>query len=208
MRRVNRWHGAALDPRVDDLRHARRRWLAVVRAGPGAAAVRRRATVPGRGRGRTGGRHRASRSSSSSRRATRRKRPCAEPHCWATLLPPDQFSFPSGHTITAFAVSLSLSRVLSRPGHRAAVLRRQRGGFAHSAGHALFERRAGRGRDRCAAGNWGFAPGPAAVAAWRGLFCIVDRTDDRFLSSVGMGRLPRNSMKNSASPWDSAGFRW
>ena len=38
-----------------------------------------------------------------------RKRPSAvEPHCWATLLPPDQFSFPSGHTITAFAVSLPL----------------------------------------------------------------------------------------------------
>ena len=40
-----------------------------------------------------------------------RKRPCAlEPHCWAKLLPPDQFSFPSGHTITAFAVAISLSR--------------------------------------------------------------------------------------------------
>lgn len=38
-----------------------------------------------------------------------RKRPCAlEPNCWATLLPPDQFSFPSGHTITAFAVAVSL----------------------------------------------------------------------------------------------------
>jgi undecaprenyl-diphosphatase len=38
-----------------------------------------------------------------------RKRPCAlEPHCWATLLPPDQFSFPSGHTITAFAVAVSI----------------------------------------------------------------------------------------------------
>src|ERR1700761_5379182 len=38
-----------------------------------------------------------------------RKRPCEiEPHCWATLLPPDQFSFPSGHTITAFAVALGL----------------------------------------------------------------------------------------------------
>lgn len=44
------------------------------------------------------------------KKATGRKRPCAiEPHCWATLLPPDQFSFPSGHTITAFAVSLALS---------------------------------------------------------------------------------------------------
>jgi undecaprenyl-diphosphatase len=39
-----------------------------------------------------------------------RKRPCAiEPHCWAKLLPPDHFSFPSGHTITAFAVALTLS---------------------------------------------------------------------------------------------------
>jgi undecaprenyl-diphosphatase len=46
------------------------------------------------------------------KKATGRKRPgFFEPHCWATLLPPDQFSFPSGHTITAFAVSLSLSRV-------------------------------------------------------------------------------------------------
>ena len=37
-----------------------------------------------------------------------RKRPCEiEPHCWANLLPPDQFSFPSGHTITAFAVAVS-----------------------------------------------------------------------------------------------------
>ncbi|MBV9085316.1 MAG: phosphatase PAP2 family protein [Acidobacteriaceae bacterium] len=39
-----------------------------------------------------------------------RKRPCEiEPHCWARLLPPDQFSFPSGHTITAFAVAITLS---------------------------------------------------------------------------------------------------
>jgi undecaprenyl-diphosphatase len=39
-----------------------------------------------------------------------RKRPCAiEPHCWASLLPPDQFSFPSGHTITAFSVTIALS---------------------------------------------------------------------------------------------------
>jgi undecaprenyl-diphosphatase len=39
-----------------------------------------------------------------------RKRPCAiQPHCWATLLPPDRFSFPSGHTITAFAIAITLS---------------------------------------------------------------------------------------------------
>jgi len=40
---------------------------------------------------------------------TGRKRPNAlEPHCWATLLPPDQFSFPSGHTISAFAFAISV----------------------------------------------------------------------------------------------------
>ena len=44
------------------------------------------------------------------KRTCGRKRPCAlEPHSWATLLPPDQFSFPSGHTITAFAMAVSLS---------------------------------------------------------------------------------------------------
>jgi len=43
------------------------------------------------------------------KRVTGRKRPCAiEPSCWARLLPPDQFSFPSGHTITAFAVSIPM----------------------------------------------------------------------------------------------------
>ena len=45
------------------------------------------------------------------KRLFRRGRPCAlEPHCWATLLPPDQFSFPSGHTITAFSVAISLGQ--------------------------------------------------------------------------------------------------
>jgi undecaprenyl-diphosphatase len=44
------------------------------------------------------------------KKLTGRKRPTQfEPHCWVTLLPPDQFSFPSGHTITAFAVAVSLS---------------------------------------------------------------------------------------------------
>jgi len=44
------------------------------------------------------------------KKAAGRRRPCAfERHCWATLLPPDQFSFPSGHTITAFAVAISIS---------------------------------------------------------------------------------------------------
>jgi undecaprenyl-diphosphatase len=40
------------------------------------------------------------------KKLTGRKRPCAiEPHCWATLLPPDQFSFPSGHTMSAFTAA-------------------------------------------------------------------------------------------------------
>lgn len=43
------------------------------------------------------------------KRLTGRRRPCAiEPHCWADLLPPDRFSFPSGHSITAFAAALPL----------------------------------------------------------------------------------------------------
>src|SRR5581483_4496197 len=41
--------------------------------------------------------------------ASRRKRPCEiEPHCWATMLPPDLYSFPSGHSITAFGVAVSI----------------------------------------------------------------------------------------------------
>jgi undecaprenyl-diphosphatase len=43
------------------------------------------------------------------KRTCGRKRPCElAPHCWATLLPPDQFSFPSGHAITAFSIAISL----------------------------------------------------------------------------------------------------
>jgi undecaprenyl-diphosphatase len=39
-----------------------------------------------------------------------RERPCAtEPHAWSMLLPPDRFSFPSGHSITAFACATTLT---------------------------------------------------------------------------------------------------
>lgn len=38
-----------------------------------------------------------------------RERPCAtQTHCWSSLLPPDRFSFPSGHTMTAFAITFAL----------------------------------------------------------------------------------------------------
>src|ERR1700685_4664841 len=41
--------------------------------------------------------------------ASHRKRPCEiEPHCWAWVLPPDKYSFPSGHSITAFAVAIAI----------------------------------------------------------------------------------------------------
>jgi undecaprenyl-diphosphatase len=41
--------------------------------------------------------------------ASKRKRPCQlEAHCWANVLPPDQFSFPSGHAMSAFAIAIPL----------------------------------------------------------------------------------------------------
>jgi undecaprenyl-diphosphatase len=44
------------------------------------------------------------------KKLARRKRPCAIERCsWSTLLPPDQFSFPSGHSMTAFSVTVPLS---------------------------------------------------------------------------------------------------
>ncbi len=57
----------------------------------------------------------------SMKTAVGRARPCdIETHCWATALPPDQFSFPSGHSITAFAVAVSLG--MFYPGLRPALL--------------------------------------------------------------------------------------
>ena len=100
---------AAMVSNPDDRCNARRRWLAVVRAGPDSAVLRRRRI--------------ASRRSARALRplfagillfralkhASRRKRPCEiEPHCWASILPPDKYSFPSGHSITAFAVAMSI----------------------------------------------------------------------------------------------------
>ncbi len=44
------------------------------------------------------------------KRLSQRPRPCQiEPHCWARVLPPDQFSFPSGHTMTAFSIAIVVS---------------------------------------------------------------------------------------------------
>src|SRR5256886_13841515 len=44
------------------------------------------------------------------KRLSQRPRPCQiEPHCWSKVLPPDQFSFPSGHTMTASSIALVVS---------------------------------------------------------------------------------------------------
>jgi undecaprenyl-diphosphatase len=44
------------------------------------------------------------------KRLSQRPRPCQiEPHCWSRILPPDRFSFPSGHTMTAFSIALVVS---------------------------------------------------------------------------------------------------
>jgi undecaprenyl-diphosphatase len=43
------------------------------------------------------------------KKKSRRRRPCdIEPHCWSRVLPPDKYSFPSGHSITAFAMAISV----------------------------------------------------------------------------------------------------
>src|SRR3984893_4404124 len=43
------------------------------------------------------------------KKASKRKRPCQlESHCWSKILPPDQFSFPSGHAMSAFAIAIPL----------------------------------------------------------------------------------------------------
>ena len=44
------------------------------------------------------------------KKLSQRPRPCElEPHCWSKVLPPDRFSFPSGHTMTAFSIALVVS---------------------------------------------------------------------------------------------------
>ena len=83
------------------------------------------------------------------KKLTNRPRPCTyEPHCWAVLLPPDQFSFPSGHTITAFSVAVSLSLFYPSLAAGIAVLRDQRRRFPCRARHAFPQRRAGGRGDR------------------------------------------------------------
>jgi undecaprenyl-diphosphatase len=40
---------------------------------------------------------------------SKRPRPYkVEPHCWAMIAPPDRFSFPSGHSMTAFSITVTI----------------------------------------------------------------------------------------------------
>ena len=110
MVRVNHYLAASpMAAAVDAGRDPQRRWRTMVRAGHRRGALRRTGTISRAAGSHSGGR-RGHRTISQLKRVFRRKRPCElEPHCWADLLPPDQFSFPSGHTITAFAVTAALA---------------------------------------------------------------------------------------------------
>jgi len=133
MRRVNRWQHRA-DSRLDAVRHARWRWVAVVRhglvillwRGQRFAAIGAAALAAGVG------------IAALQLKKARPQTPLrAGASLLATLLPPDQFSFPSGHTITACAVAVSLSLFYPELAAGLLFLRSQRGGFAHSAGDAF-----------------------------------------------------------------------
>jgi len=84
------------------------------------------------------------------KRLSQRPRPCQiEPHCWSKVLPPDKFSFPSGHTMTAFSIALVVSYFY--PSLRGAFFPGAKHcGISHRAGYALSERcPGGCGHGRC-----------------------------------------------------------
>src|ERR1017187_4542779 len=139
---------AALDSRVDAVRHAGRRWMAVVRHGDDRSVVRR--SRPGKGRGRRGAgggnRHRAISAIEESRR------PPAAVRVRVALLV---------HAVAAGPVLVSLGshhhrvrgRSFAEPrlpgdGGGPAVLRRKRSHLPHSTRHALPQRRARWGNHR------------------------------------------------------------
>ena len=83
------------------------------------------------------------------KKTSKRKRPCeVEPHCWASILPPDKYSFPSGHSITAFAHCDFNRDVLPGSHGRSASRRFLNRFFAHYSRDAFPERCARRLRNR------------------------------------------------------------
>src|SRR6266513_150455 len=99
----------ALVSHLDDRRHTHGRWLDLVRPGADVARLWRHAAFFG---------HRRCGVRRSSGyfcfQTTEENEPAAEalqiePHCWSKVLPPDKFSFPSGHTMTTFSIALVVS---------------------------------------------------------------------------------------------------
>ena len=73
---------------------------------------------------------------------SRRRRPCdIEPHCWSQILPPDKYSFPSGHSITAFAIAISVGLFYPELATLPAGGRAADCVLAHHPGHAFPQRR-------------------------------------------------------------------
>lgn len=100
---------ATVIPHVDAVGYPARRWLAVVCAGTGdlffGGEPRYRALLSG-----AVGVFAGVLLFRLVKMGSRRRRRChLAKHCWATVLPPDQFSFPSGHTITAFAMAVTIA---------------------------------------------------------------------------------------------------
>jgi len=84
---------------------------------------------------------------------SQRPRPCQlEPHCWSRVLPPDKFSFPSGHTMTAFSIALVVGYFYPSLEGALFFCGAQYRGVAHRAGYAFPQRRACRRRAGNSAG--------------------------------------------------------
>src|ERR1035441_4554073 len=131
--------GAALDPRVDDLRHARRRWLAVVCHGDRHPTVRRSYALRGGG-------HRGSGGSSGNRGVPfpeEADQPQTPLRHRAALLGQTAASGPFLFSVRPYDNGLCGSAVagglLSEPAVRIAVLRREHRALARPAGDAFLE---------------------------------------------------------------------
>ena len=96
-------------------------------------------------------------SSAALKHASHRKRPCEiEPHCWASILPPDKYSFPSGHSITAFAVAIAIGLFYPELAGDLAHGCNVNCHLQNHSRHALLQRRARRRSDRRPLGEIGY----------------------------------------------------
>jgi hypothetical protein len=86
-----------------------------------------------------------------------------EPHCWACIATKDKLSFPSGHTTTAFPVTLSIGSFYPEIMLALLILASQRRRLARDFGHAFLKRCSCRRRNGRAARLYRFS--------FRGLSC-------------------------------------